>query len=322
MRKIIVGILNRVRKYLLLAHYINLPLTIMKGSNWYRSIFPDAERILKVGLHQDILNFGSNPGKYAFDYSGTGVNGYNLAVGPETLTYDYIMLKNYHSYLDDNGPRIALFPICPMSLCKKEYLPKEGETYRNYRYYPFLHRAFLNDFDKKFYSVYVQNPKGLWKSHWKDVLCSSLRKDRYKIAKNPLNVKGMILSADNYIKSWSLEFCWDNLDILSIPDNIRDNLAYNKNVISQIVIFCKERNIKPIIILTPISRQLYEKFSDTFRQVCIYDVINDVNVVFLNYIQKSEVIQHKFFVDALCLNKTGRRVFTKMVLSDIQKQNN
>lgn len=63
------------------SFYKTLPRRLMVHSGWYHNLFEDAFRIQEIPQHLDIINLGSNPAKFAFDYSGTGVKGFNLAVG-------------------------------------------------------------------------------------------------------------------------------------------------------------------------------------------------------------------------------------------------
>ena len=76
----------------------------------------DYARIRHIPQHLDLINLGSNPAKYGLDYADTGVKAFNLAVGPQTLEYDFRMLKNYHSFLDEKGAKLFIVIIMPIFL--------------------------------------------------------------------------------------------------------------------------------------------------------------------------------------------------------------
>ena len=99
----------------------------------------------------DILCFGSTPAKYDIDFSNNSeVRGYNLAIVPETIHYDFQVLKNYHSYLKEGGT--VLFVLCPFTFLKDKYRPSDNSyVYKDIRYYPILHRAMIDHFDIKIY---------------------------------------------------------------------------------------------------------------------------------------------------------------------------
>lgn len=71
----------------------------IKGTSWYRSIFNDARRILDAPYNLDIINFGSNPAKFDINYSEATIRGYNFAVGPQCMKYDYKLLQHYSNHL-------------------------------------------------------------------------------------------------------------------------------------------------------------------------------------------------------------------------------
>ena len=81
----------------------------------------DYARIRRIPQHLDLINLGSNPAKYGLDYADTGVKAFNLAVGPQTLEYDFRMLKNYHSFLDEKGAKLllSLIHICLWIACAR-----------------------------------------------------------------------------------------------------------------------------------------------------------------------------------------------------------
>ncbi|WP_036877794.1 hypothetical protein [Xylanibacter oryzae] len=287
-------------------------------SNWYHTYFSDALRISRIRQHLEIINLGSSPGKYALDYSNVGVNGFNLAVGPQTLTYDLNVLKNYYSFLDEDGPRIALFPICPFSLCKVSYTKNDGDLYKNLRYYPFLHRAMIDNFDINYYNLYVKDPSTLG---IKKLISSLLswHTDLYNISRCTCKGPKMAKAAKQLIDAWINEFNLTNFDTDNLPQKINDAIEYNSKKIDEIIKFCIERDIKPVFLLTPISTELNKLIPSKFKQLSVINVLQSKKILFLDYSEDCRLNLESYLLNPLCLNKLGRENFTKQLIEDLKK---
>lgn len=85
--------------------------------------------------------------------------------------------------------------------------------------------------------------------------------------------------------------------------------------------FCKERDIKPVLVLPPMYHTLASKFDKHARKVLLDDLIetlDDKSVKFLNYMDDSRLSHDiTLFQDSFLLNKKGAKKFTKIVLRDI-----
>ena len=88
---------------------------LYKRTKAFQNKFVDIKKFqnLKESDCFDIVNLGSNLPKFAFDYSGTGVKGMNLAVGPQTFQYDFVLLKKYSKHI--NLDAHVIIPICPLN---------------------------------------------------------------------------------------------------------------------------------------------------------------------------------------------------------------
>lgn len=284
-------------------------------------IFDDYDRIRKIPQHLDIINLGSNPAKFGLDYSCCNVNGFNLAVGPQTLEYDFKMLKNYHSFLDENGPKLLLLLFCPFSLCKFRYTEGDGLVSKDLRYYPILHHAMINNYEEQIYKD--------WKTHtllqllrYPRLILSVLKafmRRKVDIKENPLDAKGMELLATNYTRDWMRDFGLRSFNVEEIPLSVKENLRKNSEILDEIIVFCVEREIQPIIVLPPVSEFIMSNIPHEFRDFCTYSIIRSKNAPFLDYTDDREHNQPENFVDALCLNKTGRYKFTRKVVSDLRQ---
>jgi len=310
--------MSKMRNLLSFSFYRERANRLVRRSKWYRNVFEDYFRISRIQQHQDILNLGSNPAKFALDYQGSGIRGFNLAVSPQTVSYDLNMLKNYHSYLGNDGPRVLLLVFCPFSLCKDYYVERDGDTYKDLRYYPILHHAMIHKYDEATYQLWVRHPGRLLLKNWKRILLAKKNK-LYKFTTNPLDETGMQKSADNFISSWKNEFHLSDFEIDHLSEEVKRSLCHNSEVLDKIISFCKERDINPVFVLPPLSQYINVQIPADFKEHCMYSILRGKDIPLLDYAEDERFIKPEYFVNALYLNKTGRLAFTKQVIDDLKQ---
>lgn len=312
--------LHIAKKIVKPSFYRTLPRRIMVHSGWYHNLFEDAFRIQTIPQHLDIINLGSNPAKFAFDYTEAEVKGFNLAVGPQTLTYDFRMLKNYHSYLDDNGARIAILGLCPFTLCKDRYTERDGDIAKGLRYYPILHRAMIDGFDEKTYDIFVDHPEKLGIKSWAKAILRR-RTDALAITSNPLTEEEMDKASIGMINRWKYELFLKNFSTDGLSQEVKESLKYNSGVLDQIISFCKERSIKLVAVILPISDSLNKYIDEDFKNHCLYSILKSKDIALLNYSTDARFSNNSNFQDELRMNLKGRRKFTAQVIADLRTLN-
>lgn len=291
--------------------------SIIRNSYWYKDRFEDAERILSIQKGLDIMNVGSNQAKYGIDYSECGLRGGNFAVGPQTLTFDFLMLRKYSSYLGKKGPRILLIILCPFNLCLDTYRPRNGEVYKNVRYYRILDKGDIPNFDATLYDLNVEHPskKGL------KALYHALRQrhtySKLAINQNNLSPEQMLEDANRRIDGWMREFDLTDLNPNHLSPMVEQSILYNKGVIDKIVSFCKDNRFKLFVVAPPISKELSGLIPDGFKERCLNSIIKEKNIQFLDYTNDEGVNCNEYFLDSFFLNKTGRVKFTNRIVKDI-----
>lgn len=314
--------MSKLRTLSSLSFYRGLPDRLIRCTAWYRNVFEDYFRIRRIAQHQDIINLGSNPAKFGLDYSECDVRGFNLAVGPQTVGYDLNMLKNYHSYLDENGPKLLLLLFCPFSLCKDFYTERDGDVHRDLRYYPILHHAMIREYDEATYQLWVRHPCRLLLKDWKvwARILTSRRNRSLDCAVNSLDGAGMEQSADRFIDGWKQEFSLRDFDAEHLSPEVERALAYNSGVLDKIVAFCNERDIRPVFVLPPISHSINSRIPADFKERCTYSILRSKPLPLLDYTEDERFTKPEYFVNALCLNKTGRMAFTRQVIADLKQR--
>ena len=70
-------------------------------------------------------------------------------------------------------------------------------------------------------------------------------------------------NANKLINSWKQEF---SISVLEAPisEQNQERIKYNTNLLAEMVSFCLERDLKPVIVIPPVTRALSSKFPETF----------------------------------------------------------
>lgn len=291
---------------------------LVQRTNWYQNQIADGLKFRKqISFNLDICNLGSTSGKFAFSYEGTGLKGENWAVGPQTLSYDFRILKNYSSYLKEGAT--VLIPLCPLSGCVKDY----ADDSTNHKYYSFLNPILIVNYSQstkekvmEFVNTPFQfSPLTAIKRLIKDVPATN----DIMLSCNSMDVESLEKDANKYLDSWKMEFSISDLDA-SASEQKKEYIAYNTHLLTEMISFCLERDLKPVIILPPTAKALSSKLSESFRESYIYPLVRNactLQVTFLNYLDDDRFSDNELFLNSLFLNAKGREVFTTVVMNDL-----
>lgn len=286
---------------------------IVLPSEYYKSIWDGANKFWHIrSFNLDVVNLGSNSGVHAFDYSDTKLLGMNWALGPQSLVHDFSILKNYFSYLKENAT--VIITLSPFSCLVSSYNKQQ-----NFKYYTFLHPATIQDFDESEHiralTLKKQNVlrvaplhtlKGLLRSY-KRCVSSKIHSCDYKN------------NASNFIESWKKQFGISDLDACLSRKHLQEQ-KLRANNLSEMIDFCLERELRPVLIIPPIHPELRKYFTDSFVEHYINDFLkkgNTQGAIFKHYMFDKRFNSDKYFLNSLFLNKKGAKKFTKIVLADI-----
>lgn len=260
----------------------------------------------------DVINIGSSSGKFAFNYNKQPIKAANFAMEPQTLVADFEILRNYSSYLKPQDATV-LIPICPFSCLggSSLYMPD--------KYYTILNLASIPQGNYK----KAQNVKNIQQNplmYFPLIALISEIKHLFKNEKDyKINEEQMQINAEEFMKGWISEFSiidFKNDLILKNKDAYEDSIK----ILSDIIDFCLTRNIRPVLVLPPVTKYLAEKFTPEMMQLYVYDFVKRANgksVIFLDYWNDSEFSDNSYFQNSFFLNRIGAQKFTKRVLSDL-----
>lgn len=294
---------------LLIANYL------IRFSSWYKMKFADIFKYKDLKNNIQIVNLGSNSGKYAFDYSDTELKGMNWAMSPQAIEYDYLILKKLIPNIANNGT--VLIPISPFSSILDYYTNVNSYD----KYY-----GLLNSSDIRYYSnrrrllnwLFLHFPIACFLFHPKTLIILI-----YTIfKKNKIDNVDFKNDAERWITNWKRQF---NIDKLHEPLSKEHKLIQDKNInrLVKAIELCRNNNLNPILILPPFTQDLQSYFTQEVKNIYIDDFCNEVvsktNVPLLDYTYDNELSKEELYENSFFINKTGAKLFTSKVLNDINK---
>ena len=286
---------------------------VVRHTNWYEEYWNGVQKFWYLNrFNFDVVNLGSNSGKYAFNYEKLDIAGMNWAVGPQSLVHDFNILKNYFSYLRSGAT--VFISLCPFSSLVSQY-----DKNTNLKYYTFLHPATILNFDEK---ERIRALK-IKESPIKEIpwLCikRTLKEGIKYVIHKPLPKCDMEKSATKFIDSWKRQFGIVNLDAPLSRQHNKD-LENRSLALRDMIEFCLERDLKPVLVIPPVHPALSKRFTKKCRENYIYSFVrraNEYNVPFLNYMDDERFHDDRYFSNSFFMSDKGAKKFTQTVLKEI-----
>ena len=287
----------------------------IRRTHWFNEeLFPDCRKFWNYNtFNTDVINLGSTSGYYAFDYEGLPIKGGNFALQHNPLSGDQAILKNYFGYLNPKGSHVII-PLCVFSSLAG------SNDFMEDRFYTLIYPSSIPHFSyrrQQQIKAIAASPIRrfpLWSFY------TELRAQLRGTGHSTLTEEQMKADAGRWIKGWKHEFA---LSDFSQPLSLinKDGVNDAAEILNDIISFCKERNIKPVIMIPPMYHMLAEKFDEKARQLFVYDLIEkieDKTVPFHNYMDDSRFSRDSsLFMNSFFLNKKGAKKFTRIALTDI-----
>lgn len=290
---------------------------LYKRTNDYRNIFADTEKFrnddsIPNGLQ--LVNLGSNHPKFGFHYDGLNVKAMNWAVGPQSLEYDFAILRKECHHLADNA--VVLIPICVLEMFL--YRHPFGE---HLKYYGILPKDDIVGYTQKTKNTHIDypllfHPKKI-KRLIKDVPAVT---NNLLIDTNPMNETQLKADADFWINCWNREFDID-INNLVLSDINKTNIKRNIHLLNEMIQFCLDRKLRPVICILPVTDYLGSRFSEDFVKNQILAYVNEANTQkcpVLNHLKDSRFTDSSLYINSFFFNLQGRKQFTKMIIEELK----
>jgi hypothetical protein len=298
----------------------------LKQTNWYKNVFVYTRQMCSNAGYRDylirnleIVNVGSNPARFAFHYDD--VLGENWSTGNQGKEMDFEILKFRHSFIKKGG--VVLLPIVPFSSVAG-YLKKYRPEYLGIKYYAKFAQTLdygqaKNILECREAFEWIKYPLYYEKKALKYILHDVQPDTRLSIADMPLMYPQLVEGARHMMEDWLKEFNLKTIHDELTPE-LRDGYECSVRMMQEIIDFLVERELKPVIILPPMSAPLQAFFTEDVKQRFIYDFIESINrpkVLFLDYSNEKEFQDSQLYFSPLFMNLRGRKLFTRKVLKDL-----
>lgn len=256
----------------------------------------------------EIANIGSSHGAYDFVYDELEEEGYscfNFGNVSQTFNYDYAMLQEYGQYIDEGC--VLFIPVSYFSFNNEVVNDTEAQAL-SVKYYHCLSPKNVPDYDLFTDIVTTRLP------------ILSAGEDILKLLPD-INLSIIALAADDGINAE--EFArraqdrydrhFNNKDEYFLPERIEE--------LYDIIDYCKEHEITPVLITTPFSKYYRDLVSDEFLQEfdeTVTKIATDTGVNYYDYSYDPRFRGNlDYFSDSDHLNETGAAYFMEILLEEI-----
>ena len=257
-----------------------------------------------------IGNLGSSHGAYDFSYDNITRMGYtcfNFANTSQSYNYDYAILQEFGQYMADNS--VLFIPVSYFSFNNEVVNDTEAEA-MSIRYYHFLSPKNIPDYDP--YVDIITNRLPIL-SAGEDILQLFPTLNTVltaHAADDGIDVEEFARRAND---RYSRHF--DNKEEYFIPERIQE--LYN------IIDYCKEHGITPVLITTPYSKYYVDLVSQDFLQefqATVNTITNDTDVNYYDYSHDERFYEHlEQFSDSDHLNEEGAVYFTDILWDEVEE---
>ena len=284
----------------------------------YRKIneekYQDISKFSTLGIYVpevQIGNLGSSHGAYDFNYDALTERGYscfNFANTSQSYNYDLAVLKEFGSYLTKDS--ILFIPVSYFSF-NNEVVNDADREAMSLRYYHCLSPENIPDYD-----LYIDIV-----AHKLPIL--SAGKDILKLFPNlKLSIIACAAEGDGIDEAafagraqerYSRHF--DNKDEYFMQERIEE--------LYEIIDYCKEHDITPILITTPFSKYYRDLVSEDFLtefESVVEKVVSDTGVSYYDYSYDARFRGNlAYFMDADHLNGEGAAYFMEILMEEVSE---
>lgn len=274
----------------------------------------------------EIGNLGSSHGAYDFDYTALEQRGYscfNFANTSQSFDYDYAILKQYGHYMTSGS--VMFIPVSYFSFNNEVINDSEAQA-MSVRYYRFLSPENIPDYDPYVDLITTRLPV---LSAGEDILkifpdfrlsliafaAESEIADSSEdtgINENQQNIN-IEEFASRAKERYSRHF--DNKEEYFLPERITE--------LYDIINYCKEHEITPVLITTPfsvyyrdlVSEEFLKEFSETVNTIA-----TDTGVSYYDYSNDARFRDNlTYFADCDHLNEAGCKYFMQILLEEVSE---
>lgn len=270
----------------------------------------NTKKFSEIPARIQIANIGSSHGENGFAYDDLEeFHCFNFALSSQRLSYDIRIVENFKENFDDGC--VLFIPISYFSLYGKDEVDFADFRSKNKRYYTFLDKQYIKEYNffddlcvhrlpvlsagLDMVRVFLGKSQDVWDEEW-----SKKIEDEASLLKSAQNASGRHFDPEEY------------------GGEINENEVA---ALYDIISFCKENDIIPVMITTPYLKEYTELVSDQFYTE-FYSKIEEVQertgTAYFDYAKDVRFQNEwKLFRDADHLNKEGAIYFTNILKKEV-----
>ena len=241
----------------------------------------------------DVINLGSGPSAYAFDYMCSGVRGFNFGMTPSTFAMEQILIERLAPDLP-NGCAVIL-TVCPFSFGKNN---NDGNfRLRFSRYYQMLEST--------------EAKKEIWFPY-------GVSREKKGCDKATLEIR-----TTSMLQIWEKEFD------LSLTQNlpVDFDMIYRRNAeafsvkrerLLQLYKTCENLGLRPHILLPPMAQTLRRRLPDGLLQIFLYENLQKLSG--LRVLDCMDLMPDADFCGPVFLGLCGAVRFTQSIAAEVLKE--
>lgn len=274
---------------------------------WYNPN-SSGEKFSEIPEQVLVANVGSSHGLNAFvyeDLESRGISCFNFSMASQSYDYDYGLIQMYQEHLAPGG--ILFIPVSYFSF-NDEVVNDSEKKSMSARYYSFMEPKYIPNYSLYTDLVTQKMPILSAEEDFLDWLLSSLSLKVHAAEEN-------ILSQEEMMERSKQRF---DRHFNNKPQYVLEERVKN---LKDIVTFCQEREITPVLITLPVNRYYYElipedffpSFYDAIAQVC-----DSTGAAYYDYGYDPRFRGNlSYFFDCDHLNHTGALYFMSLIEEEI-----
>lgn len=288
----------------------------------YKGAYSGIEKYDSIPENIEYANFGPSYGMNCFNYESIeklGKTGFNFSLTMQDLYHDYAIYKTYEDNFSDGA--VVAIPLSYFSFCSNTEAPSGN------RYYKLLPKKYIkdytleNDVSARLVPAYGKGD-AIIRDLVSDTLNSIMKKSvTTKVKESDVQVSKEVaeLSKDSQVRVLTIET--GNLKAYG------NQIKLNEEILISWINEMKEKNLRPVLLLTPYWYEYANGFDEELLKVSYTDpvsrVIERTGIDYINFCSEeySEFTHNpEYFSNCDHISKVGSKEFMKLYISYLKEK--
>ena len=261
----------------------------------------------------EIINTGSNHAYFSIDWSLIGVKGFSLSSGPQSVMWDYRLLKKYRSHVDNSGGGKVLLVLSDLMFGFLEYTNPESDK----RYYYFMQPNEIPRYTKWQDFVYHRMPV---LANWRNIIHCFYHRGTLVSETEP-TLEYAEQQSGLRIAGWKSQFDSKDLQHRESVKHLAENIKKAAGVVRKMVDESRAAGLTTILMIPPLSAVINKKLAPEFLDEVLYKPVRKYldDVPLLDYVHDERFQDYRLYQNGDFMNEAGRKKFMPILWYDIKR---